>query len=410
MADTTSDIRRLFAARAVRLFAYGLLSVVLALYLEAIGFSPLEIGALLTLTLLGDIAISLWLTTSADRSGRRRTLLLGSALVVLAAVVFLLTDQFVLLLLAATLGVISPSGSEVGPFLAVEHAALASAIDPRRRTRLFAWYNLTGAGSTACGALVGGWLAATLQHAGWTEVASYRPLFVAYGASGLILALLFAGLSRGVEVPAGASASASSRSGFTAGLHRSRGIVLRLSALFALDAFGGAFVLQSLLALWFHLRFGADPAALGTIFFFANLLAAVSALAASWMAARVGLIRTMVWTHLPSNVLLLVVPLMPTLETAVAVLLLRFSISQMDVPTRQSYTVAVVAPDERSAAAGVTGVARSVGAALPPLLAATLIGQESLRSLPFFLAGSLKIAYDLLLYRSFRRQRPPEEN
>ena len=408
--ELSGDVYRLFAARGVRMFAYGLLSVVLALYLESIGLTPVAIGALLTLTLLGDIGISLWLTTSADRWGRRRTLLVGSALVLLASVVFLATDQFVLLLIAATLGVISPSGHEVGPFLAVEHAALSSTVEGRRRTTLFAWHNLTGAGATALGALTGGVVSGALQAAGWEAAASYRILLAVYGASGLALILLFAGLTPVIEAPPAKPEAANSPRRRGLGLHESRGIVLRLSALFALDSFGGGFVIQSLLALWFHLRFGADPVTLGAIFFAANLLAAVSALAAGWLANRIGLINTMVFTHLPSNVLLLLVPLMPTLPLAIAVLLARFCISQMDVPTRQSYTVAVVAPDERSAAAGVTGVARSVGAALPPLFAASFLGVESLRALPFFLAGGLKIVYDLLLYRNFRRLRPPEES
>ena len=185
------------------------------------------------------------------------------------------------------------------------------------------------------------------------------------------------------------------------GLHKSRRVVLQLSALFALDAFGGGFVMQSLVAYWFYVRFNVDPATIGGIFFGANLLAGVSALSAAWVASRIGLINTMVFTHLPSNVLLILVPLMPSVWLAIVVLLLRFSISQMDVPTRQSYTMAVVSPDERSAAAGVSGVARSIGAALSPSLAALFLADSALLSLPFFLAGGIKIAYDLLLYRAF---------
>ena len=185
------------------------------------------------------------------------------------------------------------------------------------------------------------------------------------------------------------------------GLHESRRTVFKLSLLFALDAFGGGFVIQSIIAYWFHVRFGLDPAMLGTVFLFANLLAGVSALAAGWLARRIGLVNTMIFTHLPSNVLLILVPLMPDVSWAVGVLLLRFSISQMDVPTRQAYTMAVVRPDERSAAAGVTGVARSVGASISPLLATVLVGSAGLMSVPFFLAGGLKIVYDVLLYRAF---------
>src|SRR4029077_19778631 len=190
---------------------------------------------------------------------------------------------------------------------------------------------------------------------------------------------------------------------------RSRPVVLSLSGLFALDAFGGGFVVQSFAAYWFYLRFGVDPATLGGIFFGANLFAGISALLASRLASRIGLVKTMVFTHLPSNVLLILVPLMPNLRLAILVLLVRFSISQMDVPTRQSYTMAVVAPEERSAAAGITGVARTTGAAIAPLFAGLLFAQPALRNLPFFIAGTLKIVYDLLLYRAFVKVQPPEE-
>jgi predicted MFS family arabinose efflux permease len=193
------------------------------------------------------------------------------------------------------------------------------------------------------------------------------------------------------------------------GLHRSRGMVMRLSALFALDAFGGGFILQSIVAYWFHVRFGLDPATLGAVLFGANVLAAFSALIAARLARSLGLIRTMVFTHLPSNVLLLLIPLMPNAGLAIALLLLRSCISQMDVPTRQSYTMAIVEPDERSAAAGITAVARSIGAAVAPTIAGYLMAHESLRSAPFFLAGATKIVYDLWLYRAFVSVRPDHE-
>jgi len=218
--------------------------------------------------------------------------------------------------------------------------------------------------------------------------------------------LIFALLSVAVEAPQGQSANAlPSRWG----LHRSHGVVFRLSALFALDAFSGGFVVQSAVAWWFYIRFGTSPAMLGAIFFGANILAGISALTATWIARRIGLIKTMVYTHLPSNVLLILVPFLPTETWAIIVLLLRFSISQMDVPARQSYTLAVVAPEERSAASGVTGVARSVGAAFSPALATILFGQPAWMSVPFFLAGGLKIVYDLLLYYSFATRHAPEE-
>jgi predicted MFS family arabinose efflux permease len=193
------------------------------------------------------------------------------------------------------------------------------------------------------------------------------------------------------------------------GLHKSRGVVLRLSSLFALDAFAGGLVVQSMVAYWFNVKFGVQPAVLGSIFFGANILAGISALSAVWIAKRIGLINTMVFTHIPSNILLMLVPLMPTLSLAILVLLLRFSISQMDVPTRQSYTIAVVSPDERSAASGVTSIARSVGAALSPAITGQLLAVPALIGAPFLIAGGLKIIYDLLVWRGFRAVKPPEE-
>ena len=275
-----------------------------------------------------------------------------------------------------------------------------------RRTKVFAWYNLVGSFATATGALAGGWSARYLQFRGMPELEAYRAVLAGYALGGLLLAVLFLSLSRDVEAPAAPRAVSSKR---VLGLHRSRGVVARLSALFALDAFAGGLVVQALVAYWFHIRFGVDAGTIGSIFFGANVLAGVSALLAARLAKRIGLINTMVFTHVPSNVLLMLVPLMPTLPLAVALLLLRFSISQMDVPTRQSYTMAVVAPDERSAASGVTAIARSVGAAISPSLTGALIAVPVLLNMPFFLAGGLKIVYDGLLYRSFRALKPPEE-
>jgi MFS family permease len=330
-------------------------------------------------------------------------LIAGAGLMIFAGGLFALTNNFFLLLLAATIGVISPSGYEVGPFLSIEQAALSHIVPNEQRTGIFAWYNLVGSFATALGALAGGVLAQTAQAAGMPPLASYRLIVVGYAAMGFGLVLLFTRLSRAVEV------KPSPRVPATLGLRQSRGVVLKLAALFSLDAFAGGFVLQSIVAYWFHVRFNVEPAVLGSIFFGANILAGLSALSAARIARRVGLINTMVFTHIPSNLLLMLVPLMPTLPLAILVLLLRFSISQMDVPTRQSYTMAVVEPEERSAAAGVTGVARTTGAALSPIFAGILLGNPALVSVPFFLAGGLKIIYDLTLFRSFRAVKPPEE-
>jgi MFS family permease len=406
--ELTRDGRLLFAARVARMFGYGFLAVVLALYLSALGLDEAQIGLLLTLTLVGDTAISLWMSTHADRYGRRRMLVLGSLLILGAGIIFIATDRFLVLLAAATIGVISPSGYEVGPFLAIEQAALSQTVPDGRRTRTFAWYNLAASFATATGSLAGGGIALVGQAGGLTPLASYRVVLAGYALTGLALGWLFWRLSPAVEASRGA-APAALRQGSRLGLHGSRGVVLRLSGLFALDAFGGGFVIQSMLAYWFYLRFGTNEGTLGAIFFGANLLAGVSALAASAIAARIGLVNTMVFTHLPSNVLLMLVPLMPTLPLAIVILLLRFSISQMDVPTRQSYTMAIVRPEERSAAAGITGTARSLGAAAGPVCAGVLLANPAAMGGLFFVAGGLKIAYDLLLLRSFRQVKPPEE-
>lgn len=399
---TNKDVRILFATRITRLFAYGFLSVVLALYLIEAGLSPRQIGLLLALTLAGDAAISLWLTTHADRSGgRRRMLFVGALLMLLAGIVFLLTRNPLVLTVAAIVGVISPSGNEIGPFLSIEQAALSQLVADEKRTRLFAWYNLAGSFATATGALAGGWLAQVLQANGWTKLAAFQFLLAGYALAGVALALGFLTLSAAVEVvPAPVTQNR------VLGLHKSRAVVFKLSALFALDAFAGGLIVQSMFALWLYVRFGVETGVIGSIFFGANILAGISALLAANIAARFGLINTMVFTHIPSNILLILVPLMPSLPLAIGAILLRFSISQMDVPTRQSYTMAVVEPDERSAAAGVTGFARSIGAALSPSITGYLLGVPALYAVPFFISGGLKIVYDLALWREFRAVKP----
>ena len=398
------DIKLLFSTRIIRLFCYGFLSVVLALYLTETGFDEKMVGLLFTLTLAGDAGITLWLTTHADRLGRRKTLLIGALLMAGAGGVFVITHNIVILMAAAIIGVISPSGNEIGPFLSVEQAGLSELIPNEKRTNIFAWYNMVGSFATATGALAGGWLAQILQGNGWTQLESYRLVLMGYGIGGLILVVLFLFVSPAIEV------THVSETKHPLGLHSSRKIVLKLSALFALDAFAGGLIVQSMIAYWFHVKFGVESGVLGSIFFGANVLAGISALLAAPLAARIGLINTMVFTHIPSNILLMLVPLMPNLPLAIGILLARFSISQMDVPTRQSYTMAVVAPDERSAASGVTAIARSIGASLSPSLTGILFSIPALFSAPLFLAGGLKIVYDLLLFREFRVVKPPEEN
>ena len=290
----------------------------------------------------------------------------------------------------------------------MEQAALSQLVRDEDRTRLFAWYNVDGSIAAALGALGGGWLVQLLESQGVRAVDAYRALLYGYALGGATL-LRFSSWG---FLPAWKQRTSSRQpeAGRLLGLHRSRRTVLRLSALFALDSFGGGLIVQSMMAYWFYIKFGLDAGAIGSIFFGVNLLAAFSALGAAWLARKIGLLNTMIFTHLPSNVFLMLVPCMPTLPLAVAMLLLQFSTSQMDVPTRQSYTMAVVAPDERSAASGVTTIARSAGAALSPALTGIFLSVPSLMSLPFLLAGGVKIVYDGLLYYSFRKTRPPEES
>jgi MFS family permease len=409
LPDLPRDARLLFASRFLRLFAYGALSVVLVLYLTSLGFSEARTGLLLTLTLVGDTLVSLFLSTHADRIGRRTTLILGAALMTGAGALFAATPVWWLLVIAGTIGVISPSGHEVGPFLPIEQAALAELVPDSARTHVFAWYTLVGSLATAFGALAGGVIVHALELRQFATPDAYRAVVLLYAVCGGLLLLLFVTLSQRLEAAQPSTPSAASHPSPVPGLTRSRGRVARLSALFALDSFGGGFVVQSLAAYWFHLRFGLDPRSLGVIFLTANVLAAFSALIAGRLANRIGLINTMVATHLPSNVLLVLVPFMPTATLAVAVLLIRFSISQMDVPARQSYVMAVVEPEERSAAAGITGVARTLGAAISPSLAGLLLARPEWIGMPFVIAGLVKIAYDVLLYVSFVTVRPPEE-
>jgi len=404
------DGRLLFLTRILRLFGYGFFSVILVIYLKAIGLKSIQIGWLLALTLVGDAVISLGVSLIADTVGRRCMLRAGALLMVFAGILFAFTDNFICLLLAAIIGVISPSGNEVGPFLAIEQASLSHLVRDDKRIGVFAWYNLLGFCATALGALMVGILFKTLVGIRVDALSSYKIIVLIYALMGLVLWFLFGRLSKNIEVssirgPLNFASLAASR----LGIHQSLAVVLRLSSLFALDAFAGGFIMQSLLAYWFHVHFGAGIAVLGGIFFGANLLAGISSLLAVRLAKHFGLINTMVFTHLPSNILLVLVVFMPNLTWAVIVFLARCAISQMDVPTRQAYMMAVVTPSERSAAGGIANVARTLGASIAPLLAVPLLGNPAFASLPIILAGGLKIIYDLLLFGNFRRIKPLEE-
>jgi MFS family permease len=389
----------LFATSGVRSFAYGFLSVVLGLYLDAVGLSAMAIGWIFTAALAGGAVMTLVVTSIADSFGRKSLLIVGALLMAFAGCVFAVSANPIWLGVAAIFGTISPSGKEVGPFLSLEQAVLPQTTSDQHRTAVFSAYNLVGSFAGALGALA----VSLPEFFALSPIAGYHFLVWGYVVLALLLAILFALLSPNVEAQR-KSASATRRRG----LQQSRGMVAKLAGLFALDAFAGGFIVQSIVAYWFYLRYQLDLNALGGIFFGTNLLAALSFLAAPAIARRFGLLNTMVFTHLPSNFLLLLVPLMPTLELAIGLLLMRHLLSQMDVPTRQSYTMAVVNADERAAAAGILSVARNAGAAVAPLFTGAILARPAL-GLPFLVAGGLKIIYDLWIYSVFRSVKPPEE-
>lgn len=389
----------LFASCAVRSFAYGFLSVILGLYLDTIGLGMAAIGWIFTAALAGSAGMTLIVTSVADRFGRKTLLILGAALMALAGGIFALSDNPIWLTIAAIFGTISPSGKDIGPFLSLEQAILPQTTTDQQRTAVFSAYNLVGSFAGAVGALTVG----LPELFSFSSLSGYRLLIWSYVAAALLLVLLFFQLSAGIEAKKNPDSFIRN-----VGLKKSRAMVAKLAGLFALDAFAGGFIVQSIVAYWFYLRYQTDLGALGGIFFGTNLLAALSFLAAPACARRFGLLNTMVFTHLPSNFLLLLVPLMPNVESAIAVLLIRHLLSQMDVPTRQSYTMAVVDAEERAASAGVLSVARNTGAAIAPLFTGAILAAPSL-GLPFLLAGGLKVIYDLSIFTLFRKVKPPEE-
>ena len=390
----------LFATCAVRSFAYGFLSVILGLYLDSLGLSATAIGWIFTAALAGGAVMTILITAVADAFGRKTLLIIGALLMGVAGCVFAVSGNPIVLAIAAVFGTISPSGKEVGPFLSLEQAILPQTTRDTQRTAVFSAYNLVGSFAGAIGALA----VSLPEFFSLPGRSGYRFLVWCYVTSAILLVALFALLSPEVEAP-----KQSGSKPRPLGVRKSRGIVAKLAGLFAIDALAGGFIVQSIVAYWFYLRYRLDLNVLGSIFFGTNLLAALSFLAAPAIARRFGLLNTMVFTHLPSNFLLLLVPLMPTMELAVAMLLIRHLLSQMDVPTRQSYTMAIVDPEERAAAAGVLSVARNAGAAIAPLFTGAVLAAPAL-GLPFLVAGGMKIVYDVWIYAIFRSVKPPEEN
>ena len=397
--DPRGDLRRVLLARGLRAFGDGYAAILLPVHLSLLGFEPLAVGAISTAALLGSSLLALALGLLGHRIRRRPALLAASLLMAATGTAFATVEGFWPLLLVAFVGTLSPTGGDAGVFLPLEHTVLAQSVPDAERTAAFARYSFAGSVVGAAGALAAGMVDWLAPWAGARTV--IEALFLLYGGLGLASLLLYRGLSAAAEAPAGEAPAAP--------LGPSRRRVYGLAALFSLDAFGGGFIVTSLLSLWLSGRFGLEVAALGAVFFATGLCSALSYLAAVPLARRFGLVNTMVWTHLPSSVLLVLAAFAPDGITAVALLVLRSLLSNMDVPTRSSYVMAVVRPEERPAAASFTTVPRSLAAALSPLLSGWLLGLSAF-GWPLVLAGGLKIIYDLLLLRAFARVRPPEES
>jgi len=387
----TADSKRILINQALRGFAYGFGAVLLGASLQARGWSSVQVGFLLTTIIAGIAVMSIVVGTMGDRIGRRRLYAALFLLMAAAGTVFALTSQIWLLLLAALTGTLSTDVVEAGPLSSLEVVMLPTGLTGNARTRIFGTYNTVAVLAGSTGALLAGGPA--LLRRVWPGVPADQRFFLVFLVVGLAGAWLATSLSERMEVKV-------ARSGRPLG--RSRPAVLRLAALFSVDAFAGGFIVQSFIAYWFRLRFGVPLETLGLIFFLVGLLQAASFAAATRLAGRIGLLNTMVFTHLPSNLLLAAIPLAPTFPLALALLFARFALSQMDVPTRQAYVLALVDPEERTAAIAFTNTARYVVRPLAPVLAG--VAQQVSLGLPFVLAGTIKAGYDLVIWGSFRRR------
>jgi MFS family permease len=389
------------AARGTRSFAQSAVAVLIAIYLGLHGFSLVQVGAFLTAGAVGAALAAVVAGVLGDAIGRRRTLVTLSGLMALAGVVLVMTESFPVLLIAAFVGNLSGfvGGGGVGP---LEQAILAVSVTPQRRTALFALSSMAGTIASSLGALASG-MPTLLQRAlGLGELASFRPMFVAYAVLAVLTALLYSRLSSRVELPSGAARWTNP---FTL---PSRGRIFTLAGLFTIDSFGTGLIVQSLASYWFFTRFGLQPGSLGALFFASSVLTALSLWVAAHLARRIGLLNTIVFTHIPASLLLIAVPCVPDAWMAMTLWLLRAFFAQMDAPTSQSYTMAVVAPAEHTAMASATTVTRSAGLAAGPSVG-TALWTALGPSAPFLVGGVVKIAYDLTLWWLFRRIKPPEE-
>jgi MFS family permease len=393
-----ADINLLYTARGLRGFGDGFAVIVLPAYLSAIGYGPIDIGIVAAASLLGSAVLTLAVGLIAPRHDLRHLLLLAAALMAATGLAFPAFEHIVFIAVVAFIGTVNPSAGDSGVFVPLEHAMLARGAGDHERTSVFARYSLIGALSAAAGAL-GAAIPDVLAPAGIDNIAAFRLMFHAYALIGLVAAILYRRLPR----------SQLGETRHSAPLGPSRAVVYRLAALFSLDAFAGGFIVQSLLALWLFQRFELSLSAAGSFFFWSSVLSAFSYPVAARLSKRIGLVNTMVFTHIPSSICLVLAAFAPSLPVVVALLLVRSALSQMDVPTRTSYVMAVVTPAERTAAASVTAVPRSLASSLSPALTGVLLA-TSFSGLPLVLCGGLKIVYDLALLLSFRHIKPPEEH
>ncbi|HJW20149.1 MAG TPA: MFS transporter [Candidatus Nitrosotalea sp.] len=399
------DGKLLLGARIVRTFSYGFLSVILAIYLHLIGFNDVLIGVVLTATLVNSVFFNLFSSAYADKIGRRKTLIIYAILMIVSSVIFFVTDNPVALVIAALIGTINVTGSEVGAFLSLEQALLPQTVrDDKKRNSIFAIYNAVGTFALSAGVLLAG-LPSLLHNYGVDEIGAIKLLFLIYAACAVAVLGIYLVLSKNIEAKDNVPKSGLSLKNISP---KSRGIIAKMSGLFAVDSFGGGFVIQSIISFWFYTRFGADLSSLSYIFAIAGVLTAISYMAATRIASKIGLVNTMVFTHIPSNVLLMLLAFAPSFSIAVALYFARMSLSQMDVPTRQSYMMGVVRENERVHAAVFTNTSRNISQAISPSLTGIIISTLSL-SAPFVVGGVLKIVYDVGIFFSFRRIKPPEE-
>lgn len=395
----SADVKRLLVARGLRAFGDGYVSLLLPLYLIELGFTPLQVGLIATVTLFGSGLLTLVVGLQAYRFHYRTLLLAATALMAATGLGFASLTGFWPLLLVAFVGTLNPSSGDVSLFLPLEHAVMSRVVKAKDRTATFARYSMVGSLVAAFGSLAAGLPAMLTDTGRFSSIGAMQAMFVFYSLLAVVSALVYRGLPQALGTETHQP---------TASLGKSKKIVYTLAALFSLDAFGGGFVVQSMLALWLYQRFELSIATAGVIFFWTGLLAAISYLVAVRMADRFGLVNTMVLTHIPANACLVAIPFVPGIEWAVVLLFVRSALSQMDVPTRSSYVMAIVTPEERPAAAGITAVPRSLASAVSPFLAGWMLSLSPL-GWPLIAAGGLKIVYDVLLLAMFRKVKPPEE-